>query len=121
MAWKDVLTDTIVHCLKCGFKKSEANNTCKYSEIDEKLATLLIQLRDNDDITLEDFIPFDYNVTTPPDQIKNHFLERKSWGAIENIVHNDLDSNESHSQEVISDDEDHEDTVCSELTTSRAL
>ena len=42
VAWKDVSTDTIVHCFqKCAFKKSGANSTCKDSEIDEEFATLL--------------------------------------------------------------------------------
>ena len=34
VACKDVLTDTIVHCLqKCDFKKSEANSTSNDSKI----------------------------------------------------------------------------------------
>ena len=41
--------------------------------------------------------------------------------AIEDVVPNDLDSKEGQIPEVISDDEDHEDTVRSELTTSQAL
>ena len=62
--------DTIVHCFqKYGFKKSEANSTFKDTEIDEEFATLLNQLRDADDITVEDFITFDDNVTTSPGQI----------------------------------------------------
>ena len=39
----------------------------------------------------------------------------------EEVVPNDLDSNEGQNPEVISDDEDHEDTVSSELTKSQAL
>ena len=46
----------------------------------------------------------------------------KAWGeAIEDVVPNDLDSNEGQNPELISDDEDHEDTVRAELTTSQAL
>ena len=57
MAWKDVSTNTIIHCFqKCGVKKSEANSTCKDCEIDGEFATLLNQLCDDDGITVEDFI-----------------------------------------------------------------
>ena len=68
VAWKDVSTDTIVHCFqKCGFKKSETNSTCKDSKIEEEFATLLNHFRDDDDdITVEDFITFDDNVTISP-------------------------------------------------------
>ena len=55
VAWKDVSTGTVVHCFQsCGIKKSEDKSTCKDSEIDE-YATHLNQLRDDDDITIEDF------------------------------------------------------------------
>ena len=57
VAWKDTSTGKIVHCFqKCGFKKSEAKRTCKNSKIDEEFVTLLNQLRDDDSITVEDFI-----------------------------------------------------------------
>ena len=45
----------------------------------------------------------------------------KAWkGAIENVVPNDLSNTGDQNPEVISDDEDHEHTVLSELTTSQA-
>ena len=43
----------------------------------------------------------------------------EAW--MEDVVPNDLDSNEDQNPEVISDDEDHEDTFRSEFTTSQAL
>ena len=56
VAWKDVSTDTVVHCFQsCGIKKSEDKSTCKDREIDEEHAIHLNQLRDDDDITTEDF------------------------------------------------------------------
>ena len=43
----------------------------------------------------------------------------EAW--MEDVVPNDLDSNEDQNPGVISDDEDHEDTIRSEFTTSQAL
>ena len=75
VAWKNVWTDTIVHCFQnCGFKKSEANSTCKDSKIDEEFASLLNQLRDDDDITVKEFITFEDNVTTFSGQINTDLV-----------------------------------------------
>ena len=64
-------TDTIVHCFqKCGFKISEANSTCKDGKIDEEFATLLNQLRDHDNITIEDF-----KTSTSPGQINTDLVD----------------------------------------------
>ena len=48
-------------------------------------------------------------------------LEKAQEEAIEDVVPNDLDSIEGQNPEVFFDDEDHQDTVCSKLTTSQAL
>ena len=75
-AWKYVSTDTIVHWFqKFGFKYS--NSTCKDSEVDKEFGTLLNQLRDDDDITVEDFIMFDDNVTKYPGQINTDLVDSK--------------------------------------------
>ena len=73
---------------------------------------------------MQDFITFDDNVTTFPGELNSDLVswrEKAREEAIEDVVSNDLYSNEGQSPEVISDDEDHEDTVHSELTTSQAL
>ena len=106
---------------KVWLQKYETNSICKDSEIDEEYATPFNQLRDDDDITVEDFITFDDNVTTSPDQINTYLVdwtEKSLKEAIEYVVSNDLDSNEGQNPEVISDNECHMDTVHSELTTS---
>lgn len=65
VTWKDMLIDAIVNYFqKCGYKKSKASSSCKDNEIDEEFATLLNQLRDDNDITGEDFITFHDNITT---------------------------------------------------------
>ena len=96
-----------------------ANSTSKDSEIneelDEEFATLLNQLRDDvGDITVEDFVTFDDNVTTSPGQINTDlvaWLEKALEEGIEDFVPKDLNSNEGQNPEVISDDEDHKDTL----------
>ena len=66
LASEDVSTDKIVHCFRmCGFKNSEANITCKDSEMDEEFASLLNQLRDYNDIRFEEFTTFDDNERHP--------------------------------------------------------
>ena len=67
---------------------------------------------------------FDDDVSTSPGQINTNLVDQreKAWEeAIEDVVSNDLDSNEAQNPDVISDDKDHEDTVLLELTTSLAL
>ena len=84
---------------------------------------LLTQLRDDKDITVEDFITFDDNVMTSPGQINTDLVdwrEKAREQAIKDVALNDLDSNEGQNLGVISDNENHEDTVHSELT-SQAL
>ena len=96
-----------------------ANSTSKDSEIneelDEEFATLLNQLRDDvEDITVEDFVTFDDNVTTSPGQINTDlvaWLEKALEEGIEDFVPKDLNSNEGQNPEVISDDEDHDDRL----------
>lgn len=57
VVWKDVSTEAIVPCFqKCNLEKSEPNSTCIDSKIDEEFANFLNQLRDDDDITVEDFL-----------------------------------------------------------------
>ena len=79
----------------------------------------MFKFRDDDDITIEDF-----KTSTSPGQINTDLVDQreKTWQeAIEDVVPNDLDSNEDQNPEVISDDEDHEDTVRSELKAALAL
>ena len=125
VAWEDISTDTIVHCFqKCGFKKSWANSTCKDTRIDEEFATFLNQFCDDDDITVEEFITCDDNVMTSPGQINTDLVdwrEKAREEAIEDVLPNDLNRNEGQNPKVISNDEDHENIVCSELTASQAL
>ena len=69
VAWKDVSTDTIVHCFQ------KYNSTCYDNEINEIFATLLNQLRHDDNITVEDFITFDDNITTTLGQINTDLVD----------------------------------------------
>ena len=88
------------------------------------MASKNLRLRDDDDITVEDFTAYyDANVTAYPGQINTNLVdwrEKTQEETIEYVVPNDLDSNLCQNPEDIYDD-DHEDTVHLELATSQAL
>ena len=57
VGWRDVSTETIINGFqKCGFGQEPVNNITNDNEIDEGFESLLIQLREDDKITVEDFV-----------------------------------------------------------------
>ena len=57
VAWRDLYTEKIVSCLqKCGFGQESINNITNDNEMDKEFASLLTQLRIDDEITVEDFV-----------------------------------------------------------------
>ena len=67
---------------------------------------------------------FDDNVMKSPGQINTDLVdwrEKAREEATEDVLPNDLNRNEGQNPKVISNDEDHENIVCSELTASQAL
>ena len=76
VAWKDISKETILHCFpKCGFEKSECHSVSGEGEVDEEFESLLAQLREDDNITVEDFITFDDNLTTSIGQINTDMVD----------------------------------------------
>ena len=56
---------TIINCFqKCGFGQESVNSITNDNEIDEEFESLLTQLREDDEITVEDFVTFDDNLAT---------------------------------------------------------
>ena len=48
----------------CGFGQESVNSITNDNEIDEEFESLLTQSREDDKITIEDFVTFDDNLTT---------------------------------------------------------
>ena len=57
------------------FEESDCHSISEEDEIDEEFETLLSQLREDDDITVEDFITFDDNLTTSTGQINTYMID----------------------------------------------
>ena len=59
VAWRDVSTETIINCFqKSGFGQESVNSITNNNEIDEEFESLITQLREDDEITVEDFVTF---------------------------------------------------------------
>ena len=126
VAWKDISKETILHCFqKCGFEKSECHSVSGEGEVDEEFESLLAQLREDDDITVEDFITFDDNVTTSIGQINTDMVDWRQQ-AREDAIQEVLPDVSAIQSEVVSDhdddDDDEEDhTPQQQLSATQAL
>ena len=108
VAWRDVCTEATTNCFqKCGFGQESVNSITNDSEIDEKFESLLTQLREDDEITVENFVTFDDNLTTSTVQINNDLINWRQQ-AREEAVKEVLPDTSSASQAVnfVSDDDD---------------
>ena len=125
VAWRDVSTETIINCFqKRGFGQEPVNSITNDNEIDEKFESLLTQLQEDDEITAEDFVTFDDNLTTSTCQINIQLIDSRQQAreeAIKDVVP-DIFS-ESQAVNVVSDDDegDHEENNPRHLTTSETL
>ena len=124
VAWKDISKETILHCFqKCGFEKSECHCVFGEGEVDEEFESLLAQLREDDDITVEDFITFDDNLTTSIGQINTDMVDWRQQ-AREDAIQEVLPDVSAIQSEVISDDDngdDEEDHTPQQLSATQAL
>ena len=77
-------------------------------EVDEEFEFLLAQLREDDDITVEDFITFDDNLTTSIGQINTDMVDWRRQ-AREDAIQEVLPDVSAIQSEVISDDDDDDD------------
>ena len=122
VAWKDVSKETILHCFqKCGFEESDCHSISEEGEIDEEFETLLAQLRVDDDITVEDFITFDDNLTTSTGQINTDMIDWRQQAQEDAIQELSPDVSGSIQSEVISDDDEEEDNITQQLSAIQAL
>ena len=70
VAWRDVSTETIINYFqRCRFGQESVKIITNDNEIDEEFESLLTQLREDNEITVEDFVTFDDNLTTSTGQI----------------------------------------------------
>ena len=122
VAWKDISEETILHCFqKCGFEKSGCHSVSGEGEVDKEFESLLAQLREDDDITVEYFITFDDNLTISIGQINTDMVDWRQQ-AREDVIQEVLPGVSAIQSEVISDDDDEEDhTPQQQLSAIQAL
>ena len=125
VAWKDISKEAILHCFqKCEFEKSECLSVSGEGEADEEFESLLAQLREDDDITVEDFITFDDNLTTSIGQINTDMVDWRQQ-AREDAIQEVLPDVSAIQSEVISDDDEDDDeedhTPQQQLSATKAL
>ena len=76
VAWKDVSTETIINCFqKCGFRQESINSITNDNEIDEEFESLLIQFREDDQTTVDDFVTFDDNLPTSTGEVNMDLID----------------------------------------------
>ena len=76
VAWKNISTETIINCFqKYGFEQESINSIHNDNEIDEEFESLFTQHREEDEITVEDFVTFDDTTTTSTGQINTNLID----------------------------------------------
>ena len=76
VAWKDVSTETIIHCFQnCGFKGRSESSIAEDNEMNEEFESLCTQLREDNEITPEVFVNFDHDLTTSAGQINTDLID----------------------------------------------
>ena len=99
---------TLYYCFqKCGFGLESVNSITNNSEIDEELESLPIQLHEDDEITVADFVTFNDNLTTSTGQVNTDLIDWRQQAreqAIKEIVPDT--SSASQAVNVVSDDDE---------------
>ena len=121
----DVSIETIINCFqKCGFGQESVNSITNDNEIDEEFESLLTQLWEYAQITVEDFVTFNDNLTISTGQINTDLMDwqQQAWQeAIKEVV----PDTSRPSQAVIvvryDDEDDQEENTPQHLTTLEAL
>ena len=76
VSWRDVSTETIINSFqKCGFGQESVNSITNDNEIDEEFESLLTQLWEYAQITVEDFVTFNDNLTISTGQINTDLMD----------------------------------------------
>ena len=69
-------TETVINRFqKCGFGQEAVNIITNDNEIYEEFESLVTQLREDHEFTVEDFVTFDDNLTESAGQINTDFID----------------------------------------------
>ena len=114
-------TETIINrFLKCSFGQESVNSITNDHEIDEEFESLLTQLREDDGITVEDFVTVDGNLTMSTGQVNTDLIGWRKQAREEAIKEVVVDtSSASQAVNIVLDDDDDDDqeekTLCTLL------
>ena len=76
VAWRDVSTKTVTNCFQqYWFGQESVNSITNDNEIGEEYQSLLTQLCENDEITVEDFVTFDENLKISTVKINTDLID----------------------------------------------
>ena len=104
-------TETIINrFLKCSFGQESVNSITNDHEIDEEFESLLTQLREDDGITVEDFVTVDGNLTMSTGQVNTDLIGWRKQAREEAIKEVVVDtSSASQAVNIVLDDDDDDD------------
>ena len=115
-------TETIINrFLKCSFGQESVSSIINDHEIDEEFDSLLTQLREDDGITVEDFVTVDSNLTMSTGQVNTDLIGWRKQAREEAIKELVVDtSSASQAVNIVLDDDDDDDdqeekTLCTLL------
>ena len=104
-------TETIINrFLKCNFGQESVNSITNDHEIDEEFESLLTKLREDDGITVEDFVTVDGNLTMSTGQVNTDLIGWRKQAREEAIKEVVVDtSSASQAVNIVLDDDDDDD------------
>ena len=118
-------TDTVINCFqKCGFGQEAVNIITNDNEIYEEFESLLTQLREDHEFTVEDFVTFDDNLTASTGQINTNLIDWRQQAreeAIKEVVPDTSSASQAVNTVSDNDEDDQEENTPQHLTTSEAL
>ena len=116
-------TETIINrFLKCSFGQESVNSITNDHEIDEEFESLLTQLREDDGITVEDFVTVDGNLTMSTGQVNTDLIGWRKQAREEAIKEVVVDtSSASQAVNIVLDDDDDDDDDQEEKTLCTLL
>ena len=118
-------TETVINCFqKCGFGQEAVNIITNDNEIYEEFESLVTQLREDHEFTVEDFVTFDDNLTESAGQINTDFIDwwqQAREEAIKEVVPDTSSASQAVNTVSDDDEDDQKENTPQHLTTSEAL